>query len=100
LTPAIVARGEESGLSLDLAMETARHLICSGLGVGFFPRAVVSEDLACGSLVELQIRDLAPLTRQSALVRRIRRTSGSPAADKFVALLRDEAESRGLLRRR
>lgn len=98
--PAILALGEESGLPLDLAMETARHLICGGSGVGFFPRAVISEDLARGALVEVKVRDLPPLSRRSALVRRVRRSSGSPATDQLIALLRAEAQARGFLRRR
>jgi DNA-binding transcriptional LysR family regulator len=97
--PAVVAIGDESGSSLDLAMETARHLIGSGLGVGFFPRAAIDEDLSSGRLVAVEVRDLAPITRQSALVRRVRH-AGPPVADKLVALLRGEAQSRGFLRRR
>jgi DNA-binding transcriptional LysR family regulator len=97
--PAITRLTESTGRSIDLPIETALHLVRGAAGAGFFTRAVVAGDLARGALVEIPVRDLAPVTRDSALVRRIRAAPLSPAAAKLVTLLRAEAEALGLLRR-
>ena len=94
--PAIDRLAAATGRSLELPIESARHLVTRGRGVGFFPRALVAEDLAAGVLVELRVKDLPPIVRESALVRRLRAGPLSPAAAKLVALLRAEAESLGL----
>jgi LysR family transcriptional regulator, low CO2-responsive transcriptional regulator len=96
--PGIVALAERTGQSLDLPMETARHLVTRGLGLGFFPRAAVADELERGALVELAVRDLPPITRETALVRRLRAAPLSPAATRLVDLLRVQARSLNLLR--
>ena len=96
--PAIDRLAEASGRSIELPMESARYLVARGLGVGFFTRALISDDLERGALVEVPVRDMAPVTRESALVRRIRSAPLSPAAARLVSLLRAEAERLGLAR--
>jgi DNA-binding transcriptional LysR family regulator len=96
--PAIDRLAEATGRSFELPWESARHLVERGLGVGFFTRALIADDLRRGALVELAVRDMAPITRESALVRRIRAAPLSPAAAKLVALLREEAAALGLCR--
>jgi DNA-binding transcriptional LysR family regulator len=98
--PAIARLAEGTGRAIELPMELARPLVAKGMRVGFFTRATVAEDLRGGSLTEIQVRGLAPITRQSALVRRVRAARLSPAATRLVALLRAEAETLGLLRER
>jgi len=95
--PEIVLLAERSGAFVDVPMETARHLMSQSIGAGFFVRTYVAEDLAAGELVELTIRDLAPLYRDSALVRRTRPLPLSPAATLFVDALRAQAKRLGLL---
>jgi DNA-binding transcriptional LysR family regulator len=98
--PAITRLADETGGSVDVPMESARHLVLRGHGVGFFTRALVAEELAAGTLTEVPVRGLPPLTRDSALVRRLRGSRLSPAANNLVALLREEAQRLGLLAQR
>jgi DNA-binding transcriptional LysR family regulator len=94
--PAIDRLAAATGRSIEIPMESARYLVGRGLGLGFFPRALVADDLARGTMIELRVRDMDPITRESALVRRLRAAPLSPAAAKLVELLRAEAESLGL----
>lgn len=94
--PAILALADRAGQVLDLPMETARSLALAGAGVGFFTRTYVAEDLARGTLVEVVLRDLPRIHRDSALVRR-RHTPLSPAAANLVDALRRQAETLGIL---
>jgi DNA-binding transcriptional LysR family regulator len=96
--PAIDRLAEASGRSIELPLESAQYLVARGLGVGFFTRALIADDLQRGLLVEIPVRDMAPITRESALVRRIRTGPPSPASARLVALLRAEAERLGLAR--
>jgi len=77
-------------------METARYLVGGGHGVGFFTRALVSDDLRRGVLKEVAVKDMPPVTRDSALVRRIRAAPMSAASSQLVACIRAEAEHHGL----
>jgi DNA-binding transcriptional LysR family regulator len=96
--PAIARLADLTGRSLDLPIETALHLVRRGQGAGFFTRALVATDLQRGTLTEIPVRDLPPITRDSTLVRRIRASPLSPAAARLCALLRAEAEGLGLVR--
>src|SRR5205085_12389356 len=49
--------------------ETARQMLLEGVGMGFFTRTQVADALATGTLCEVPIVDLGPLTRDTALVR-------------------------------
>ncbi|MFT3913290.1 MAG: LysR substrate-binding domain-containing protein [Anaeromyxobacteraceae bacterium] len=95
--PEVNRIAERAGASQDLPMETARQLLVSGVGAGFFTRTYVADDLARGDLVALGTRDLAPLRRGSALVRRRRSVPLSPAAVALVDALRTQAARLGIL---
>jgi DNA-binding transcriptional LysR family regulator len=52
----------------DLPTDTGRYLLFKGLGAGFFTRSLVEPDLDTGRVVEIQIDDMPPIYRDSALV--------------------------------
>jgi len=95
--PAILHLAERAGPAVELPMETARCLALAGAGVGFFARTYVAEDLQRGTLVEISVRDLPPIYRDSALVRRRRSGSLSPAAANLVEAIRKQADALHLL---
>jgi len=95
--PEVTRIAERSGVTQDLPMETARQLLLTGVGAGFFTRTYVADDLARGELVAVATADLAPLTRESALVRRRRSVPLSPAAAALVDALRAQADRLGIL---
>jgi DNA-binding transcriptional LysR family regulator len=78
-------------------MEAARDLVLRGVGAGFFTRTYVADALVAGSLVEVAVRDLPPLQRDAALVRRNRAVL-SPASAALAESLRVQAAALGLLR--
>jgi hypothetical protein len=67
--------------------------------VGFFPRALIADDIAGGRCARSASGTLAAITRDSALVRRLRGGPLSPASEQLAACLRAEASAQGLLRR-
>jgi len=81
----------------DVPMDTGRFLLAHGVGVGFFPRMVIAPDLESDRVVEVPVSDLAPLYRDSALVRLTRHAALTPVAANFLDILRDEAAHVGLL---
>ncbi|HEY6100774.1 MAG TPA: LysR family transcriptional regulator [Anaeromyxobacter sp.] len=95
--PAILRLAERAGPAVELPMETARCLAMDGAGVGFFARTYIAEDLARGALVEIAVRDLPRIHRDSALVRRRRSGPLSPAGANLVEAIRRQAENLGLL---
>ena len=94
--PEIDRLAAATGRSIEVPMETARYLVGGGHGVGFFTRALVSDDLRRGVLKEVAVKDMPPVTRDSALVRRIRAAPMSAASSQLVACIRAEAEHHGL----
>jgi DNA-binding transcriptional LysR family regulator len=90
----LVAR---SGSSLDLPLEAALELVGSGKGAGFFPHGLVARPLAERTLVVVRVADLREVTRETALVRRLRALPLSPVAARLVALLREEARRIGVI---
>src|SRR5712691_5659960 len=70
--PAITRLAQDSGTFVEVAMESARHLVRHGLGAGFFPRTYIAEDLARGELKEVRVLRFPRLFRDTALVRRAR----------------------------
>ena len=82
--------------SITVSMESARYMVRSGTGLGFFPWVYILDDLTSGRLVELNVHDLEPLYRDSALVWMGRETPLSPAADAFVNGLRIQAQKLGV----
>src|SRR5262249_24067622 len=67
------------------------------VAAGFFPRTFIADDVAAGRLVEVAVRDLAPITRASALVRRPRPSPPTPAIAAIVAAIRDQAAALDIL---
>jgi DNA-binding transcriptional LysR family regulator len=78
-------------------MDTGRHLAREGVGVGFFTRTFVAEDLAEGRLVEVAVTDFPAPDRPSALVRPRRSLPLSEAAALLAATVQDEARRLGLV---
>jgi DNA-binding transcriptional LysR family regulator len=95
--PDIDRLAQAAGRSIELPMESARHLVMNGVGIGFFTRALVADDVRGGALVELHVRDMPAIIRETALVRRVRVSAPTPAAAELVALIRIEAERLGLV---
>lgn len=95
--PLLTRLAGQAGTPVEIPMETARALALEGAGVGFFVRTYVAEDLARGTLVEVAVRDLPPVFRDAALVRRRRGGPLSPAAAALVELLRRQAAALGVL---
>jgi len=89
---------ERARRSIDVPMETARALTLRGVAVGFFPRTYIADELAAGSMVALPVRDMAPLSRDTALVRRPR-VASAPVIAATIDALRAQAERLGLVRR-
>jgi DNA-binding transcriptional LysR family regulator len=96
--PAVVRLTEEGHGVLDLPMETALHLTRSGVGAAFFTQALIADELRHGTLEQVEVRGLEPLSRESALVRRLRDAPISPTTAALVAEIRTEAETLGLLK--
>lgn len=59
---------EQAGPMNELPIETARHILLRGLGAAFVTRATVAAELQSGKLVEIEVEDLAPGYKESALV--------------------------------
>jgi DNA-binding transcriptional LysR family regulator len=82
--------------SITVSMDSARHMLRSGMGMGFFTRVYILDDLKSGALVELKVSDLEPISRESALVWLPRESPLSAAAEAFIACLRQQAIRLGL----
>lgn len=82
--------------SITASTETARYMVRSGSGMGFFTRIHILDDLRSGALVELQVQELPPLVRDSALVWLPRETKLSSAAESFIACLEEQAVQLGM----
>ena len=80
-----------------MGLQMARHMVVHGLGAGFFTRTYLTDDLGAGRLVPLVVRDLAPIHRDSALVRRARATPLAPAAQRLVDAITAHARRLDLL---
>jgi DNA-binding transcriptional LysR family regulator len=59
---------EQAGPMTELPLETVRYMLLRGLGAAFVTRASMAEELRSGKLVEVEIEDLPPTYRESALV--------------------------------
>jgi DNA-binding transcriptional LysR family regulator len=94
--PTITQIAAQSESSITISMESARHMVRTGIGLGFFAQVYVADDLESGALVALTVQDLDPLYRESALVWFPRETPLSPAADSFIACLRAQAKRLGV----
>lgn len=70
--------------SITVSMDSARHMVRSGIGLGFFPWIYIQDELNNGVMVEVNVSDIDPITRESALVWLPRQMSRSAATDAFV----------------
>jgi DNA-binding transcriptional LysR family regulator len=96
--PAPLARlAERAQPRLDLPMDTGRQMVLHGSGAGFFPWMQVVEPIAAGQLREVAVVDLAPLLRDSALVRRAGAPPLGPASQALVEAIRRRADQLGIL---
>lgn len=77
--------------------ETARQLVVAGVGLGFFTRTQVADLLAAGQVAEVPVIDMAPIVRESALVRLARQSALSAVASEFVDIVRAHAARLGVL---
>nr|PZN22009.1 MAG: LysR family transcriptional regulator [Chloroflexota bacterium] len=95
--PAPVARlAQRAWPVIDVPMETGRQMVLSGAGAAFFPWMQASDLLAAGRLREITVRGLAPVVRDSALVRRAEEPPLTPAALALVAILSERARQLGI----
>src|ERR1700687_5438933 len=90
--PQIIRLAERAGSALEVPMETARGLGSHGVGAGFFTRTYIADLLASGSLTEIAVRGLAPISRDSALVRRRRSVPLSPATAELIQAIRSQVD--------
>jgi DNA-binding transcriptional LysR family regulator len=77
--------------------ETARALLLEGIGIGFFTRTQIADALAAGQLCEVPIANMAPITRDSALVRLARQKEMSVVGGEFARAVREQAARMGVL---
>ena len=82
---------------IDVPTDTGRYLIANGIGAGLFNRGQVMPELIANNVVEIEIVDLPPLFRTSALVRLTRNSTLSAAATHFIDSLQDQAKRLGFL---
>jgi DNA-binding transcriptional LysR family regulator len=97
MNPVLAQLDLQAEPTIELPIETVLHLLRRGIGAAFMTRTFVMDDLAAGRLVELTMRDLPPLLRESTLVRPARRGSMATATADFVAALHEEAGVLGLM---
>lgn len=87
----------QSGFAVDVPNETGRFLAAYGNAGGFFSKPTILPDLSSGRIVELEVTDLPPIARETALVHLSRHRQLSAAAHNFAELLRLEARRQKLL---
>jgi len=98
IAPPEVARlAAQARFTADVPREIAVYLVREGHGVGFFTQAYIGRELQVGELVQVPVTDLAPLYRDSALVRLERNHHLSPADEALIRCIRDRAAQIGLL---
>jgi len=95
--PEVTRLAQLSGTTVEVPMETARHLVSHGVGAGFFTRTYIADELSRGDLVEIRVRGLPRIFRDSALVKRARAVPLSIAAADLVRGIETEAKRLGLL---
>ena len=97
LPPAVAILARRAVPSVDVPMDTGRQMVLSGVGVGFFPWMQVADFVASGQLVVIEVADLPPVDRVSALVRRAGAAPLTPAAEALVQRVRERATALGLV---
>lgn len=81
----------------DLPTHTGKALLQDSMGIGFFTKMVILPELESGSVVGLEVTDMPPIYRDTALVRLSRNKELSPAASNFAQILQTEAKKQKLL---
>jgi DNA-binding transcriptional LysR family regulator len=97
LPPAVASLARRAHPTVDVPMDTGRQMVLSGVGVGFFPWMQVADFVARGHLVVIEVADLPPVDRVSALVRRAGAAPLTPASEALVHCIRDRATALGLV---
>jgi LysR family transcriptional regulator, low CO2-responsive transcriptional regulator len=98
VTPDTVTQlAQRAAYVIDVPTDTGRYLLANGIGAGLFNRGQVMSELMANDVVEIEIVDLPPLFRNSALVRLTRNSTLSAAATHFIDNLHDEAKRLGFL---
>ncbi len=98
VTPeAVTQLAQRAELAIDVPTDTGRYLLTNGFGVGFFNRGQVVTELLGRDVVEIDVVDMPPVFRHSALVRLTHHSTLSAAATHFMELIRDEAKRLGFL---
>jgi DNA-binding transcriptional LysR family regulator len=98
ITPPVVAQlAARARFTVNVPSEIATYLVVEGHAMGFFTEGIIAHELAQKSVVVAPVTDLAPLTRDSALVQLERQNALSPAAEVLVRYIRERAAQLGFL---
>jgi DNA-binding transcriptional LysR family regulator len=97
LHPEIALLARRAVAVIDVPMDTARSMVLNGVGAGFFTWMQVADALAAGQLVEITVKGMVPIVRESALVHLERAAPLPAAAQTMVATIRERAAQLGLL---
>lgn len=97
--PRLTQLMERATDTVTVPFATAREMVLSGSGAGFFPWMQVADLIADGRLRQIKVRDLPTLSRVSALVQVERGVPLSAAATALVDGVRSRAEALKLLTR-
>jgi DNA-binding transcriptional LysR family regulator len=92
----IISQIASQSQSITASTESARYMLRSGIGMAFFAKVHILDDLKNGALVELKVQNLPAIVRDSALVWLPRQTPLSAAANAFIDCLREQAVQLGL----
>jgi DNA-binding transcriptional LysR family regulator len=79
----------ESVMELD-SIESTKHMVEAGLGIAVLPSVSVERELAAGSLVKVEIRDMEQPAQRDVGVHVLRNRAISPALRDFLRLLTSE----------
>jgi LysR family transcriptional regulator, low CO2-responsive transcriptional regulator len=97
LPPAVEELARLAHSVVDVPMDTGRQMVLSGVGAGFFPWMQVADFVKSGQMAVIEVTDLPPLERDSALVRRRSGPPLSVADEALVATVRERAAGLGLI---
>jgi DNA-binding transcriptional LysR family regulator len=87
---ALEQAGVYARVSMDLdSHEAVRTAVSLGYGVALVPREAVTSELESGTLVQLNVAGLPPITRTTSLVLRRRDPMRLPAVENFVRMILD-----------
>ncbi len=98
VTPDPIAQlAERATHMVDVPTDTARYLLAQGVGAGFFNSGQIISKLLPHDVVEIEVIDLPPIYRDSALVCLARNSTLSAAATNFTDRIHQQAQRLGLL---